>query len=96
MKGVLAGPPCRTFSRLRNAPTSGGGPRPLRGATGDALWALGGLTQTEKDLVDGDSVLVAHVGRRVHGDTVEGLQTCSVFTAVAGYVAPVAPVEDES
>ena len=45
--GLIAGPPCETFSRVRNLP---GGPPPLRGVEGSLRYGLRGLTpkQTEQ------------------------------------------------
>ena len=49
VKTVFGGPPCRTFSALRNLPTAGAGegPRPLRDREGDGRWGRQGLTEWE-------------------------------------------------
>ena len=45
--GVMASPPCSTYSRARHRQVSGGGPRPLRGRS-DCFCLLPGLTPAER------------------------------------------------
>ena len=45
VKMVFGGPPCRTFSVLRNLATEDQGPRPLRDREGDGRWGREDLGQ---------------------------------------------------
>ena len=56
VKGVLGGPPCRTFSAMRHnrAP---GKPEPVRSA--EHLWGLPGLSAAQRSYVDKDTELIA-------------------------------------
>ena len=60
LKTVFGGPPCRTFSALRNLPTAGAGegPRPLRDREGDGRWGRQGLTEWETWRVRQDTIMV--------------------------------------
>ena len=60
VKTVFGGPPCRTFSALRNLPTAGAGegPRPLRDREGDGRWGRQGLTEWETWRVRQDTIMV--------------------------------------
>ena len=66
VKAVFGGPPCRTFSALRNLPTAGAGegPRPLRDREGnrdregDGRWGRQGLTEWETWRVRQDTIMI--------------------------------------
>ena len=55
--GVIGGPMCRTWS-IRRHIYKPGAPRPVRGRQGTHAWGLPGLTQEEKTIVEGDSILL--------------------------------------
>ena len=54
VKAILAGPPCRSVSRLRHTMP---GPPPLRTRWGETRFGLEGLSDQLKALVEGDTVL---------------------------------------
>ena len=54
--GILAGPPCRTWSRLRT--DTDGGPPPLRARDGPERFGYAGLEKGYQEMVDGDSCLL--------------------------------------
>ena len=56
VRGVFAGPPCRTVTVLRFQQEEGG-PRPLRGREGEARFGLPWLTEAEAQEADDDTVL---------------------------------------
>ena len=59
LKVVFGGPPCRTFSALRNrALESGEGPRPLRDRDGDGRWGRDGLSEWETWRVRQDAIMI--------------------------------------
>ena len=54
VEAIIAGPPCRTVSRMRmRAP----GPPQLRARDGDARFGVSGLSEADRRLVEGDAVL---------------------------------------
>ena len=55
---ILAGPPCKTFSRLRTRSIEDDGPRVLRGRHGESRFGLPGLTEDEQQVADADSILL--------------------------------------
>ena len=59
IKGVVGGPPCRTFSLLRHRKVEGSStrmPRPVRSA--QFLWGMLGLSDAEQQVVKGDNQLL--------------------------------------
>ena len=59
LRAVLGGPPCRTFSALRNkAMDLGEGPRPLRDRDGDGRWGREGLSEWETWRVRQDTIMI--------------------------------------
>ena len=59
LKVVFGGPPCRTFSALRNRLLDdGGGPRPLRDRKGDGRWGREGLNEWETWRVRQDTIMI--------------------------------------
>ena len=59
IKMVFGGPPCRTFSALRNLVTEGqDAPRPLRDREGDGRWGKGGLSDWEEWRVRQDGIMI--------------------------------------
>ena len=55
--GVIGGPMCRTWS-IRRHIFKPGFPRPVRGRDGLKTWGLKDLSQSEKVMVEGDSILL--------------------------------------
>ena len=55
---VIGGPPCRTFSVLRERGSEDGGPRPLRAREGHERFGLENLTADEQYQADKHSVLI--------------------------------------
>ena len=55
--GVVGGPMCRTWSIRRHIPKPGGG-RPLRTRDPPGVWGIPGLTENEKRITEGDTILL--------------------------------------
>ena len=78
IRTVFEGPPCRTFSALRNkAMNVGEGPRPLRDREGDGRWGREGLSEWEVWRARQDTIMifrmiflwmVATATARAHGE----------------------------
>ncbi|CAE7234210.1 RE1, partial [Symbiodinium necroappetens] len=59
IKMVFGGPPCRTFSALRNLVTEGqDAPRPLRDREGDGRWGRSGLSDWEEWRIRQDVIMI--------------------------------------
>ena len=59
IRTVFEGPPCRTFSALRNkAMNVGEGPRPLRDREGDGRWGREGLSEWEVWRARQDTIMI--------------------------------------
>eukprot|EP00439_Symbiodinium_sp_Y106_P031339 s1882_g3.t1 len=58
IKMIFGGPPCRTFSALRNLAKEDGGPRPLRDREGEGRWGRRDLSEWEIWRVRQDTIMV--------------------------------------
>ena len=82
VRGVVEGPPCNTFTRLRSSEyQDDGGPRRLRSRDGSSRYGLEGLTPKEACLVRDHNLLwmrtciLISVARATHEDTLVGVES---------------------
>ena len=58
VKAVIAGPPCRTFSRLRERSVVNGSPKPLRARAGVERFGCKDLENDERHCVDKETIII--------------------------------------
>ena len=75
VRGIIAGPPCTTFSRARSRSP---GPRVLRARYGSSRFGLPGLTSIEKAQLERDNLLILRMLYLIHVAQEVTIQGCFV------------------